>query len=100
MNWSLIHTKYTNDTILAKFPVAVLPKLSGHLDSDDKIGLSIYHTYLTDAIPFPLMKKKFLNGNKIAENVASVQQSKTELHYGSDMKVVFTYSQLPKRIWQ
>ncbi|MCP4339606.1 MAG: hypothetical protein GY799_12120 [Desulfobulbaceae bacterium] len=73
----------------------ILEKLSGHLDPDDKIGLSIDHPCLTDAIPFPLMKKKFLNGHKIAEKVAHTQQSKKELSYGADMKVIFTYSQLP-----
>ncbi len=73
----------------------ILEKLSGHLDPEDKIRLMIDHPCLTDPIPFYLTQKKSLKSHKIAEKVAHTQQLKKELAYGADMKVVFTYSQLP-----
>ncbi|MCP3668114.1 MAG: hypothetical protein GY696_37425 [Gammaproteobacteria bacterium] len=74
----------------------ILNTLFSNLGSDDKIGLSIHHPSLTDPIFVPLTSRNKLNGDKIANMIAKVQQSKKELKYGEEMRVVFIYSTIPK----
>ncbi len=74
----------------------ILDRLFSHLDSGDKIGVSVHHPSLTDPIHIPLTAKETLNGEKISNKIAKVQQSKRELRYGEEMRAVFIYSRVPK----
>ena len=57
----------------------ILDHLFRHLEPDDKVGLAIHHPSLTDPIHLPLTEMNKLNGFKIAQKVAKIQQSKKEL---------------------
>ncbi len=74
----------------------ILDRLFSHLDTDDKIGLSVHHPSLTETIHIPLTGRATLDGEKISNKIAKVQQSQKELRYGEEMKVVFIYSTVPK----
>ncbi|MCP3663059.1 MAG: hypothetical protein GY696_11280, partial [Gammaproteobacteria bacterium] len=71
-------------------------RLFSHLKKDDKIGLNVHHPRLTEAIHIPLTGRETLNGEKISNKIAKVQQSQKELRYGEEMRVVFIYSTVPK----
>ncbi|MCP3661945.1 MAG: hypothetical protein GY696_05510, partial [Gammaproteobacteria bacterium] len=56
----------------------------------------MHHPSLTDPIHIPLTARETLNGEKISNKIAKVQQSKRELRYREEMRAVFIYSRVPK----
>ncbi|MCP3666288.1 MAG: hypothetical protein GY696_27940, partial [Gammaproteobacteria bacterium] len=73
----------------------ILDRLFSHLDTDDKIGLSVQHPRLTETIHIPLTGRATLEGETISNKIAKVLQSRKELRYGEEMRVVFIYSTVP-----
>ncbi|MCP4345358.1 MAG: hypothetical protein GY795_07510, partial [Desulfobacterales bacterium] len=74
----------------------ILEKACRIMGPNDKVGLEIRHPALDDPIPFELRPKGWLTGDKIANKIAKVQQSKKELKYGEQMYVEFTFSRVPQ----
>ncbi len=54
----------------------ILDRLFSHLDTDDKIGRSVHHPSLTETIHIPVTGRATLDGEKISNKIAKVQQSR------------------------